>query len=43
MVDLDELFSALMDHPTKFVGVVEAVGSIEDILEERKLCHSPVS
>lgn len=40
MVDLDELASALMDHPTKFVGVIEAAGSIEDILEELKLCHA---
>lgn len=34
MVDLDELLSALVDHPMKFVGVIQVAGSIEDILKK---------
>jgi hypothetical protein len=41
MVELDELISALMDHPTKFVGVNEAVGSIEDILKRAQAVPRP--
>lgn len=36
MVDLDELLSALVDHPMKFVGVIQVAGSIEDILKKKK-------